>query len=445
MKSTAKDYRALVEHVAQLPVIDTHDHADTRIAIKDILRYFTAGYFSHDLLAASSDADVALINDDTRPLMERWPTFEAAYRRAKYTGYGLHVRMALKKWAGTDAVSRETIEMLQRKLPDFSDPRVYDAFYDDAHIVARIVNIRPPDLTLVMKGSYRPRLPKQYMVIPLPEFHRITTRQVAPPLDIYWYRGEGIPSLEKTGTSAITSLDEYLHRCRELFEAFKRNGAVAFKDQSAYSRSLAFSNPTRHEAEVVFNRILADPRYGAEYDPQSNPLSDFLMHEFLRMARDMELPVQMHTGHMAGGRNDVTRANAAGLRSLIEIHRDVQFDLFHANWPYSSDILFLAKSYPNVAINFCWAYIIDPIYCRNTLVQAVSSVPHGKIHGFGSDVGGDQPDKAWAHCRIAVETIAAALADLVDMDYIGIDDAKQIAADWLFHNPNRFFKLGLTM
>ena len=129
----------------------------------------------------------------------------------------------------------------------------------------------------------------------------------------------------------------------------------------------------------------------------------------------------------------------------MELHRDVQFDLFHANWPYSGDILFLAKAYPNVAINFCWAYIIDPIYCRNMLMQAVSSVPHGKIHGFGSDVGGDQPDKAWAHCKLAVETIAAALADLVEIDYIGVDDAKAIAADWLFGNPNRFFKLGLSM
>ena len=41
------------------------------------------------------------------------------------------------------------------------------------------------------------------------------------------------------------------------------------------------------------------------------------------------------------------------------------------------------------------ANIIDPIYCQNLFKQALSSVPHGKIHGYGSDYGGSF-DRAWA-------------------------------------------------
>jgi predicted TIM-barrel fold metal-dependent hydrolase len=162
------------------------------------------------------------------------------------------------------------------------------------------------------------------------------------------------------------------------------------------------------------------------------------------MAREFGLPVQIHTGHMAGIRNDVAKANARGLRSLVEIHRDVQFDLFHANWPYADDIVFLVKNYPNVAVDFCWTHIVDPLYSRRLLKQLVSSVPYTKIHGFGSDVGGAQPHIAWAHCAIAKENIASALADMVDDGYIQDQDALEIAEAWLFGNPNRFFDLKLS-
>ena len=162
----------------------------------------------------------------------------------------------------------------------------------------------------------------------------------------------------------------------------------------------------------------------------------------MRMARDMDLPVQIHTGHMAGIRNDITKTNAIKLTSLIERHRDVRFDLFHANWPYSGELLFLAKNYPNVTIDFCWVNIIDPVYCQNMFKQALSCVPHGKIHGFGSDYCGSV-DRAWAHASIARDNIAIALSDMVEIEYVNLDEAKQIGYDWLFGNANKFFKLGL--
>jgi hypothetical protein len=33
------------------------------------------------------------------------------------------------------------------------------------------------------------------------------------------------------------------------------------------------------------------------------------------------------------------------------------------------------------------------------------------------------------------------LSDMVDIDYLDLEDAKEISGDWLFVNPNRFFKL----
>ena len=51
--------------------------------------------------------------------------------------------------------------------------------------------------------------------------------------------------------------------------------------------------------------------------------------------------------------------------------------------------------------------------------------------------------------RIALEILTwdtedvRALADLMESGWLQENEALQIAADWLFNNPNRFFKLGL--
>ena len=86
--------------------------------------------------------------------------------------------------------------------------------------------------------------------------------------------------------------------------------------------------------------------------------------------------------------------------------------------------------------------MVDPLYSQELLRQAVFSVPHGKIHGFGSDLAGDTVTSAWAHADLARDNIAMALADLVEIEYLDLDDAKEIAYDWLFNNPNQFFQAG---
>jgi predicted TIM-barrel fold metal-dependent hydrolase len=195
---------------------------------------------------------------------------------------------------------------------------------------------------------------------------------------------------------------------------------------------------------------MEDPLRTASYPDGVRPLDDYLFHAFLRMARDLDLPVQLHTGHLAGLYGDIRQANAAVLANLLMLHRDVRFDLFHANWPYSGELLFLAKAYPNVSIDFCWTNIIDPIYSQDIFRQALSSVPHSKIHGYGSDFGGfgyppggGYVDRAWAHAQIARENVAIALSEMVEIEYLSLNDAQEVAEAWLFSNANEFYRLGL--
>lgn len=429
MHGRAACYEELRAYCETVPLVDCHDHSGTcGPKYEDPIQVVIAGYFHSDIQSASSDEDMALLEDKERPLEERWPVLERAWRRTCHTGYAQVTRRVLQHFYGESELTLDALRRMSERLLDLSDRARFEQILDEAHIVGRILDIWP-DVRKVLDGSLE-LTPRGYLAISLPSYHNIRSyddvQQRVAPLG-----------------RRVTSLDEYLEACWEIFKGHKAFGAVTFKDQSAYTRTLEYGNPTRAEAEAVFNWFMADPRRSAAYPDGVKPLDDYLFHAFMRMARDLELPVQIHTGHMAGIRNEITKTNAVGLTRLVEMHRDVRFDLFHANWPYGGELLFLGKNYPNVTLDFCWANIIDPFYCQQLFKQALTSVPHGKIHGYGSDFGGSV-DRAWAHAQIARDNIAIALSDMVEIGYLDLDEAKEVAYAWLFGNANAFFGLGLS-
>ena len=428
MKGRSKHYQELREFCEATPLLDCHDHSlECGSKTADPIMAVINGYFISDIWSVSDDASIAKIRDEDLPLEQRWAILEKPWKLARYTGYGLVVRRALKEFYNEDDLSLDALVRIQARLQTFSDPKAFEAVLEKANIPVRLVDV-VPDVKSVLDGSLV-LPPRCRLVTRGTHYHDIRSHDQVQQL---------VAPLGRT----VTTLDEYVDACREIFEGFKRYGAIAMKDQSAYTRPINPGNPTHAEAEKVFNWFMEDPRRSAAYPDGTRPLDDYLFHAFMRMARDMDLPYQIHTGHMAGVRNDIVKTNAIGLTKMFELHRDVRFDLFHVNWPYSGEILYLAKNYPNVAIDFCWTHMIDPVYCQNLLKQALASVPHGKIHGYGSDLA-SYMDHAWAEAQLARDNIAIALSDMVDIDYINLDEAREIAYAWQFGNANEFFRLGL--
>jgi hypothetical protein len=428
MRGTARCYEELRAYCETLPIVDCHDHSgECGPQYKDAIQVIIAGYFHSDVHSALSDAEMGALEDSSRSIEERWPILDKAWQRTCHTGYAMVTRRVLKEFYDEQSLTLDTLLRMQDNLMDLTNPEKFESILEKANIAARVLDIWP-DVSKVLDSTLK-LTPRGRLAISLPAFHSIRS---------YTEVQERVAPLKRK----VTSLDEYLAACREIFLGHKAYGAVTFKDQSAYTRTLDYGNPTRAEAETVFNWFMADPRRSAAYPDGIKPLDDYLFHEYMRMARDIDLPVQIHTGHMAGIRNDIAKTNAVFLTKVIEMHPDVRFDLFHANWPYGGELLFMGKNYPNVSLDFCWTNIIDPVYSQNLFKQALSSVPHGKIHGYGSDFGGSV-ERAWAHADIARENISIALSDMVELDYLDLDEAKSVARDWLFANANDFFRLGL--
>jgi hypothetical protein len=428
-------FNRLYEKIVAMPVIDCHEHLigpEARPPYKEPIAALAHYYVLNDLRSADfkvTNEEVLHLEDHEVPTDEKWPLFERLWHATEHTTYARATKLVLKNVYGEDELTREALDRVAEKLVEQTE-EVYFRTIDGANIQAMLVDVLgwlPDGLGAFLDG--KKTFPAKWRpMIPLPEFHPTTMAQAT----IDW-----CGSLADTH---ITSLDEYLEAVFVVFKRCIERGAIGIKDQSAYERGLAYDVVLKAEAERLFDRVLVDPRNGLGW-PEGKPLNDYLFHQFMRFARELDLPVQLHTGHMAGVYNRVDKANAVHLAPVLELHRGVRFDLFHGNWPYLGDLLFIGKNYPNVALDLCWLHIIEPDYAAELLERSVMVLPHSKVHGFGGDYD-DMPEFVAAHLAIARENIAGVLARLVERGWLEEEDALQLAADWLFNNPNRFFRLG---
>ena len=111
----------------------------------------------------------------------------------------------------------------------------------------------------------------------------------------------------------------------------------------------------------------------------------------------------------------------------------VKFDLFHIEYPYTGVTAALAKTYPNVYVDMCWAHIISPVSARNALSDFLDSVPYNKIMGFGGDYS--IVDAIYGHLKMARENTAKVLEEKISEKTITLSQAMKIAERILHGNP----------
>jgi len=57
----------------------------------------------------------------------------------------------------------------------------------------------------------------------------------------------------------------------------------------------------------------------------------------------------------------------------------------HIGYPYSDELLALAKHFPNVWVDMCWAWSIDARACKAFLRRYIHTAPLNKLFVFGGD------------------------------------------------------------
>jgi predicted TIM-barrel fold metal-dependent hydrolase len=221
------------------------------------------------------------------------------------------------------------------------------------------------------------------------------------------------------------------------FERWGRQ-AVAIKNVSAYWRVLKYDEVSEADAAPLYEKWLV--RRKKVTPAERKAVQDHFFDACVRRATELDLAVKIHTGYHAGtGYTDLNLPRVRDLASLFRRHPKARFDVFHLSYPEWDDVIALAKHYPNVVADMCWAWAIDPQGARQFARQALHALPLNKVHGFGGDVG--YADMVYGHSRIARDGIALVLTEAVREGRLTRADAKAAARRWLRENAMEFYRI----
>ncbi|MHB1415019.1 MAG: amidohydrolase family protein [Chloroflexota bacterium] len=423
----------LAAFVEDLSLVDTHEHIvpeEERLAVEQDLFSWFPHYASSDLVAAGLPIPVLEeIRNSSLPAEEKWAKLAPYWEMTRNTTYCRALLIAAKDLHGVADINADTWRDLSEKIRVTRRPGWY------RHVLRE-------------RAKIEVSLNDTYHIIP----NRDDLDLIAPVRrmdDFITVRSRAeIRQVEKDFGVAIHSLDDLVRVIDIATERAVKQGHVAVKSALAYRRILSYEKVTHAEAERLFNRI---PNYLDELREQqyqgmglswqeAKPLQDYLMHRVIRSAIDHGLPVQLHTGLQEGNGNIIGHSNPTLLTNLFFEYPQAKFDLFHGGYPYTGEMASLGKNFPNVYVDMCWLPIISPSVARRALHEWIETVPGNKILAFGGDYR--IVEGAYGHSRIAREVVSRVLAEKVEEDYFGEEEAQALAKRLLHDNAFALFSLG---
>ena len=425
-------YKSLYSEIEKIPLVDTHEHLMSermRINQKIDFFYWFSQYASSDLVSAGMPkAGLEFLLDPNRSLEERWEKFEPFWGAARTTGYGRVLQIAARDLFGVDDINSSTYIELSDKITASNYEGWYEVVLKErANIAVSVLQplIDPTPLDGFDRRFFAPVYGLDTIITP-------TNR-------------DELAALEVDFGMAIQSFNDLLIAMDAALERAINADVVALKVALAYNRTLRFDKTTKADAERVFNRLYRYPVGTTRQAPiswdEAKPLQDYLMHQAIRRAIIYDLPIQIHTGIQEGNGNFLANAHPMHLVNLFIEYPQARFDLFHAGYPYQSEMAVLGKNFPNVYLDMCWLHAISPWVARQTLNEWIETVPANKIFAFGGDY--IFVEGAYAHAQWARKNVAMVLTEKVETGYLVENEAVELAHLIFHHNAAQFFDLSL--
>lgn len=417
----------IAEALNRVEAVNTHEHIiPEQDRVSQPIDFFTlAGHYAiNDVVSAGLTADaLAKVNDRTLPVEERWRLFEPFWKTARLTGYGQALRIAIRDIYGFE-ISGATLPKINEAIRAQNKLGLY------RRILKEKARIRVSVLDDYWNAT--PVKPDPEFFVLAHKFDRFVTP--ASKTDV--------AQLEKITGTAITSLGGLKQAMDTSFRQFMAIGMVTVKSTIAYNRELLFREVTADNAEADFAALMRGDRplpeqFRRSVDRPFRNLEDHMFHHLMQLADAHRVPVQIHTGLHAGNGNFIANSNPTHLTNLFFLYPRVQFDLFHISYPYQGELSVLAKIFPNVHADFCWAHIISASVSRRTLHEFLETVPYNKLFGFGGDYR--YPELSYAHGKMARANITQVLAEKTSEGFCSEQEALDIGRALLHDNALRFF------
>jgi len=421
------------DYVMQHELFNHHDHQQGFVEVergRDGYNFASMfGYADADLnVAAGRNVDVSKLRRDE---------LTALWRASRLTGYGRAVDLASRALFGLPFVPERWDEItaaLQARLAGKSGAEIYADMLGVAQIKWTINDC-----------FWAPVRNWPAAIAPYPDTYRFTFRmdELFSLVDLSY-----VDELGQVYGRNVYSVQALVAVLNDAITSYASTGKLAaIKIGMAYQRDLTITDPTLHEAELAFNRLRnpdtlhigMQQRSGAVSSVEARPLGDYLLQRLFERAADEDLPVQIHTGYLAGNWGALEAKRAMRLLPVLDKYRSVRFDLFHASWPWCSELGTIAKEFPNVWPDLCWMWTMSPAEAECALDGWLDAVPYTKIFGFGSDSGLPWCDVGYA--LQAKHGIANVLEHKVATGVYSNADARDVADHIMLRNGERFFKL----
>ncbi len=402
----------LAAHVDQLRLVDTHEHLYSEQAFvetgPDLLQDLFDNYVTADLrVAGASEAAVRRLVDASDPdLAGRFNGVRDAWLRCAHTGFGEAVRLIARQVYDIEAIADLTPDQLtaaQARNRELRRPgerlRLLRDVANLDHVqIDQYVWECPPD----------PSGPEFFLY------------------DLSWSRfcrgRVNARGLHEFVGIAVENIGSF----RQAIEAFfEKSGAlaIAVKSQHAYERTLSWQERSDADAERALQKQLGGEELS---EAERLCLGDWCLARGVEQAIAHNLPFKIHTGTYGGtGRMPIERIRPGHLSGLLMRYPAARFVLMHNAYPYGDELIAIAKHFPNVYIDMCWAWSLDPYSACDVLRRAIHAVPSNKVFAFGGDT--EWPSACVAYAAQARAWLTRALEAEVNDDLLSERDAMAYA------------------
>src|SRR5579863_7909786 len=234
-------------------------------------------------------------------------------------------------------------------------------------------------------------------------------------------------------TKLPTSFADYLKFISQVLEDNSKRGGIAMKFEVAYFRPTTFGDPTRAQAEDIYQRYVAG---GVPSEKDYRTFQDFIFRYLVTEGGRLRLPVHIHTAIGIGDYFNLSQSNIMNLETVLRDPRyaSTTFVMIHGGYPLEREAIWLAAM-KNVYLDSSFGELAQyPSAFKDTLKMWLETFPD-KIT-FGTDcfpynqvLGAEE--SYWLGVRSVRTALAAALAEMVSEGEITEDRALELAHAYL--------------
>lgn len=370
-------YRSIRDHTDRIIVINAHEHQHWPEEYGDYsFRFYhliAASYLAADVSSAGTNAyDWKLI--DSLSTDNLWDIYGKALNYTRNTSYYSQFVKGFSKLYGFNDLyfTEENIKELSARIED--NYKNYRQWFDEAFHKAGFG-------LMFLDQYWKPfntEIDERYFALAFNINALVAASSRKPAKDDVpgsFYKEAANEGFE------IRDLDDYLKFCDHLFKKNVESKAVCIKNSQAYSRTLYYEDVPYEEARTLFNRPSS-----LLTATEAKKIEDFMFHWIIQKAIEYDLPVQIHTGYLAGNGNVLDNGQPVKLNNLFLKYPNAKFSLFHGGFPWTGEYAALGKMFPNVYLDLVWLPQISREEAVSALDVMLDCVPYNKFF-WGGDCG----------------------------------------------------------